>query len=780
MLRPTTVFTIALVLCAASAFADGSPGLTYDAPALKWTEALPLGNGRLGAMLFGGPGEERLQIAESTLWGGSPRDYANADAAAHLDEIRRLIFAGGVKQAEALSAKVMGRPPLLMPFQPCCDLRLHFPGHAAATGYTRELQLADAVATVSYTVGDTQYRREAFASYPDQVVALRLTASRERRLTFSIALDSPQPATVVFAAGSEALQLTGQVQPRQNPPRSWTGSWETPGVRFAAVVRVVIDGGTVRAAGSRLEVAGADAATIILGAGTSFISYADISGDASGRARASADAAAAMPFDRLRARHVEDVRPLFTRAQLRLGDPTSAEPTDARIARFRNTEDPALVALQWAFGRYLLIASSRPGGQPANLQGIWNESMLPPWGSKLTTNINFQMNYWLADTGDLWETQAPLWNAIGDLRVTGATVARAHYRAGGWVLHHNTDVWRAATPVDGAWGLWPMGQAWLANQMWDHYEFSGDAAFLRGTAYPAMKEAAQFALDTLVTAPAGSRFAGRLVTNPSTSPENRYVLDGAPVHLTYGATMDLQLIQELFDNCVRAAAALNVDRDFAAALQRAATRLPPLQVGARGQLQEWIEDYAEVEPDHRHVSHLYALYPGHGISLEQTPALARAARRSLELRGDGGTGWALAWKSALWARLRDGARAYANVKLLLATSTLPNMFALHPPFQIDGNFGATAAITEMLVQSTPGRITLLPALPARWSEGSVTGLRVRGGGRVDISWKGGRLTQLTLSSDRAAKYAIAYGDHVAEVSLAAGETRTWRGDRPGS
>jgi alpha-L-fucosidase 2 len=342
-------------------------------------------------------------------------------------------------------------------------------------------------------------------------------------------------------------------------------------------------------------------------------------------------------------------------------------------------------------------------------------------------------------------------------------------------VHHNTDLWRAATPVDGAWGLWPMGQAWLANQMWDHYAFSGDTSFLRDTAYPAMKEAAQFALDTLVPAPAGSRFAGRLVTNPSTSPENRYLLDGAPVHLTYGATMDVQLVQELFDNCVRAAAALGVDRDFAAEVQAAATRLPPLQVGARGQLQEWIEDYAEVEPEHRHVSHLYALFPGHGISLEKTPALAGAARRSLELRGDGGTGWALVWKSALWARLREAGRAYANLQLVLAKNTLPNLFALHPPFQIDGNLGATAAITEMLVQSTPQRITVLPALPSQWPDGQLTGVRVRGGGRVDIAWSGGRLTELRLAGDRPARYVIQYGERSVEVSLGAGEKRRWNG-----
>jgi alpha-L-fucosidase 2 len=765
----------AAALSAVSASAQSRPILSYDAPAAKWTEALPIGNGRIGAMVFGGVDAERLQINESTLWGGTPRDYANPDAATHLDEIRRLIFDGRLAEAEALADRVMGRPKLLMPFQPFCDLRLQFPGHARATGYTRDLRLDEAVATTAYTVGDTEYRREVFASYPDQVLVMRITASRPGRLSFSVGLDSPQQATYVAEAGPGSLQLTGQIQPRQNPARSWTGSWETPGMRFAAVLTVSTEGGSVRHAGGRLDVADANAATIVFSNATSFVNFADISGDATARARQLVDAAASSPFDRLKARHVADFKPLFSRVQLRLGEDPSAETTDRRVASFAKTQDPALVALQFAFGRYLLISASRPGGQPANLQGLWNEQLLPPWGSKMTTNINFQMNYWLADTGDLWETQAPLWTTIADLRATGATAARVHYRARGWVVHHNTDLWRAATPVDGAWGLWPMGQVWLANQIWDHYQFTRDPEFLRRQAYPAMKAAAEFVLDTLVPAPDGSRFAGRLVTNPSTSPENRYVREGTSAHLTYAATMDLQLIQELFDSCQRAAAILGVDTAFAAELQRTAARLPPLQIGARGQLQEWIEDYAEVEPTHRHVSHLYALYPGHGISVEKTPALANAARRSLELRGDGGTGWALVWKTALWARLGDAARAYANLRLLLETSTLPNMFALHPPFQIDGNFGGTAAITEMLVQSTPDTIRVLPALPAEWPDGSLTGVRVRGGGRVDITWKAGRLTSLTLSSDRDATYAVTYGDRTASVSVAGGTAVTMDG-----
>jgi alpha-L-fucosidase 2 len=764
---------VALFLMAASASqveAAPPPGsaLTYDQPATRWTEALPIGNGRLGAMVFGGTEDERLQVNEGTLWGGGPHDYTNPGASAHLDEIRRLIFAGKVGEAEKLADAVMGRPKLLMPYQPFCDVRMHFPGHGQATAYRRELRLDDATVETRYTVGATEFRREVFASFPAQVLVLRLTASRPGQLDFSIGMDSPQQGTRVESTAPGALQLTGQIQPRQNPARSWTGSWDEPGLRFAAVLQVLTEGGSVRGAGSTLAISGANAVTIVFSGATSFRTYRDIGGDALGRAREILTRASAQPYDRLRRAHLDDFSGLFSRVQLRLGEESSTETTDRRIKRFAETEDPSLLALYHAFGRYLLISSSRPGGQPANLQGIWNEELLPAWSSKWTTNINLEMNYWPADTADLWETQEPLWQLIRGLRETGAETARAHYGAQGWVLHHNTDLWRATTPVDGAWGLWPMGQVWLANQMWDHYEFSGDRAFLRQHAYPAMKEAAQFVLGTLVTAPDGTRFAGRLVTNPSTSPENQYILNGVRAHLTYAATMDIELVRELFGNCARAAEELGADAGFRAELRRTAERLPPLQVGARGQLQEWIEDYPEAEPAHRHVSHLYALFPGHGISLEATPELAAAARKTLELRGDGGTGWAAAWKVALWARLRDAEHAYDNVKFLMTRSTLPNMFDLHPPFQIDGNLGATAGITEMLVQSTATGIRVLPALPQRWTAGSLKGVRVRGGAQVDITWKDGRLAELRLRSGRAKTYTVAYGERRATVRVGPG------------
>ncbi len=761
-----TAFIVAVAAVSVAAQASNSDlKLRFYKPASTWTEALPLGNGRIGAMVFGGLEDERLQINESTLWGGGPHDYTNPDAYSHLNEIRQLIFAGKVDEAEKLSENLMGKPKLLMPYQPFCDLRLHFPGHAQATDYQRELQLDDAIAETVYKAGSVQFKREVFVSYPDQVLVVRITASQPGQLTFSVAMDSPQDGTNVETTAKNTLELVGQIQPRQNPPFSWTGSWDQPGTRFAAILKVLPEGGSVRAAQGHLEISGANSVTILFSNATSFKNYHDISGDALGAARNYLARAAKHSYDSLRQRHVNDFRSLFSRVQLRLGKGQSTESTDQRIKNFAENEDPALLALYYEFGRYLLISSSRPGGQPANLQGIWNQDLRPPWSSKMTTNINLEMNYWQADSGDLWETQEPLWSLIRDLRVTGADTARVDYHGKGWVLHHNTDLWRATTPVDGPWGIWPTGGVWLANQMFDHYEFSGDREFLRQEAYPAMKEAADFVLSTLVEAPAGTPFAGRLVTNPSTSPENRYLLNNQPHSLTYAPTMDIELIQELFENCRRAAEILGTDAEFQSELQKTAKRLPPLQIGKRGQLQEWIEDYAETEPHHRHVSHLYALYPGHDISLKSTPELAAAAQKSLELRGDGGTGWSTVWRAALWARLQNSEHAYNNLKILITTSTLPNMFDLCPPFQIDGNLGGPAAMAEMLVQSTTDEIAVLPALPRQWPSGSLKGIRVRGGGKLDITWKDGRLTELRLQSDHAKKYTVSYGGLSAEIQL---------------
>lgn len=758
------------MLSVVTAAAQTDLKLTYDRPAERWTEALPLGDGRIGAMVFGGIEDERLQINEATLWGGGPHDYVNPDSFAHLGQIRQLIFAGNIAEAEKLSGPLMGNPKVLMPYQPFCDLRLHFPEQQQATGYRRELDLEDATAETDYTSGSTTYRREAFISFPDQVLVVRLTASEPGKIAFTLNLDSPQPGVQVESTANDALRLSGQIQPRRNSTRSWTGSWDQPGMHFAAVLKVMPEGGSVRSSGKGLEVSGANAVTILFSNATSFRNYHDIDGNALDTAQAWLQKASKLSYDELRRRHIEDFQRLFSRVQLQLGDSHSAETTDRRIAGFAETDDPSLVALYFEFGRYLLISSSRPGGQAANLQGIWNESLNPPWGSKWTTNINLEMNYWQADAGDLWETEQPLWSLIDDLRVTGARTAEVEYHSQGWVLHHNTDLWRATAPVDGPWGIWPMGEAWLANQMWDHYTFSEDREFLRNQAYRAMKGAAQFILGFLVEAPAGTPFAGRLVTNPSTSPENSYILNGNRVGLTYAATMDLELIHELFENCRRAAEILGTDAAFRAQLKQTEKRLPPLQIGKRGQLQEWIEDYQEAEPHHRHTSHLWSLYPGHDISLMETPKLAAAAEKTLELRGDGATGWSHAWRTALWARLHNPEQAYANLKLLITKNTLPDMFDLCPPFQIDGNLGGPAGITEMLVQSTESQITVLPALPSQWPSGNLNGVRVRGGGRLDIAWKDGRLTEMKARADRAVKYRVVYGERSVQVRIRPGKT----------
>jgi len=739
--------------------------LSYDEPAGVWTEALPVGNGRIGAMVFGGSEEEHVQINESTLWGGQPHDYGEPASDAQLAEIRRLIFAGRVDEAEASSLSLMGRPKVLMPYQPFCDLRLHFSGQGQATEYHRALHLEDAIAETIYRVGEVRYRREVFVSYPDQVLVVRITASVPGQVTFSVGMDSAQGGVRVDSPASDTLQLKGRIQPRQNPQSSWTASWDRPGMGFAAVLKVAADGGTVRHTGDHLSIEGADAVTLVFSNATSFKNYRSLGADALSVARGFVQRALQRSYEQLRKRHVEDFQGLFSRVRLNLGEPRSNLTTDRRIKDFAANEDPSLLALHFEFGRYLLISASRPGGQPANLQGIWNADLLPAWSSKWTTNINLEMNYWQADAGDLWETQQPLWDLIRDLRVSGARTARLLYHSQGWVLHHNTDLWRATAPVDGPWGIWPMGGVWLANQMWDHYLFSGDLSFLRQQGYPAMREAARFVLGILVEAPPGTPFAGRLVTNPSTSPENPYVLGGKPEHLTYAPTMDIELIRELFDNTRQAGELLAADPDLRRRMEQARDRLPPLQVGKRGQLQEWIVDYPEAEPTHRHVSHLYSLYPGHDIALETTPEWAAAAKKTLEIRGDGGTGWSEVWRTALWARLGNAERAYANLVLLINNNTLPNLFDLCPPFQIDGNLGAPAAMMEMLVQSKPGQIRVLPALPRQWPNGYLRGVRVRGGARVDVSWKDERLVEVVLRSERPTVYQVGYGEISAEAHV---------------
>jgi alpha-L-fucosidase 2 len=752
------------------------PVLFYRQPAKEWVEALPVGNGRLGAMVFGGVPAERLQLNEDTFWSGGPYDPVQGEALQYLPKVRRLVREGRYKDAQDLAdQKLMGRPRHLQAYQPLGDLRFVVEGHDQPTDYRRELDLDRAVVRVHYQVGETTFTREVFSSAPDRLIVVRLTADGPAKLRFRLTLDSRQ-AVALRRLSPAGLLMTGRWRGDLTSPddhlklsHGLQARWYGEGLAFAVQIAVEAPGGRVEADDTGLRVVDAEAVTLRLAAATSF----------KGRdpEASCADALrATRPYAELLARHVADHRSLFRRVRLDLGSPErSALPTDERLAAAREgAVDPGLAATYFQYGRYLLIASSRPGTQPANLQGIWNDDLVPAWGSKYTININTEMNYWPAEVANLAECHEPLFDLIEELREPGRRVARSHYGARGFVAHHNTDLWRVATPVDGArWGLWPMGAAWLSTHLYEHYAFSGDTAFLR-KAYPAMKEASEFLLDFLV-----EDERGRLVTNPSHSPENAF-LDGKGNEgvLCVGATMDFAIIRELFGDSLHAAEVLGEDAAFRERLQSALGRLPPFQIGKHGQLQEWLEDFAEAEPGHRHISHLFALHPGRSITLRGTPELAKAARVSLERRlasGGGGTGWSRAWIVNHFARLGDGEKAHENLTTLLAKSTLPNLFDSHPPFQIDGNFGGAAGIAEMLLQSQAGEVDLLPALPRAWPDGRVTGLRARGGFEVDLAWRRGVLERAVLRSKSGGRCTVRYGEKTVPFDTRAGQAITLDG-----
>ena len=758
--------------------------LWYRKPASSWSEAFPIGNGRIGAMVFGGMENERLQINEETFWSGGPHDYCRPGASRDLREVRDLIFRDKVEEAQQLfDERMKGNPELLHAFLPFCDIRLHFPDHGKGKDYYRELDLERAIATTRYRVDGVTFVREVFCSHPDQVLIMRITSEGRAMIRLRASLHAEHEGAEVRFDGPDTLVLTGQAGKREARPDRLNAGWDGASVRFEARLLVIPEGGGICKADGALEARDADAVTLIFSAATSYVNYRDISGDPNARALGAMRAVRGKSYEELVRRHLEDYTALYRRVRIELGDGSGEGiPTDERIAAYAETQDPGLAALFYQYGRYLLIASSRPGGQPANLQGIWNDEPYPLWGSKWTTNINVQMNYWPAESGNLPECHLPLFDLIDDLRITGAQTAKIHYGCRGFVVHHNTDLWRAATPVDYDAAVWPMGGVWLVQHLWDHYEYCPDREFLRSRAYPALKEAALFVLDFLTEAPEGTPLAGRLVTVPSYSPENHYVdHQGRKRYLTYAATMDIQLIRDLFERCMKAAEILGVDEDFRARLKSAMARLPEMRIGKYGQLQEWAEDWDRSDDRHSHVSHLYGLYPGNQISVRDTPELAEAVRKSLELRGTHDLrAWPAAWRTALHAHLRDAEMAHRRLVNLISLTAKPNLLNENSPspMQIDGNLGGAAGIAEMLLQSkcryegtdVIHEIDLLPALPRQWSRGRVKGLRARGGFELTFTWEDGKLTEAFLHSPYGGICRIHYRDKTLQFNTDRGDT----------